>query len=142
MHDRMCDLFEPCTSPEAPLCPLQESSIKHGLWYADEPICRAKKFQTSPWIKKQKRIARLGLTTDDGFFTVRMLNSIRETAITRNLKGADPDDSDSESKWLGQRAEKRATASQARRSKKASKREDLATLPLLKALAEVGAGSP
>ena len=97
-----CALFEDC---EAPLCPLHESALSRGVWYADESICRAKRFQSLPWVKKQKRIAKLGLTVDDGSFTVRMLDSIQ--VITRNLKGADPDDFGSEQKWLKYRAEKR-----------------------------------
>lgn len=74
-----------------------------------------------PWIKKQKRIARLGLTIDDGYFSHRMLTSIR--AVTKNLKGADPDDFDSEEKWLKQRLEKRATVSQRRWNNKASNKQ-------------------
>jgi hypothetical protein len=108
-----CLKFEECS---APLCPLADN-LKDLVSYPDEEICRARKFQSLPWIKKQKRIAKLGLTIDDGFFTVEMLNSIR--AITKNLKGADPSDFDSGAKWLKQRAEKRAMVSQKRRNNKA-----------------------
>jgi hypothetical protein len=99
---------------------MRQNTVEHGRWYADEQICKAKKFQNLPWIRKQKRIARLGLAIDDGFFTVRMLNSIQATAITKNLKGADSDYLISELKWLEQRAEKRASAEQKKRSGKAA----------------------
>ena len=121
MNDRLCNLFELCETPEAPLCPMRQTTVEHGRWYADEQICKAKKFQNLPWIRKQKRIARLGLAVDDGFFTVRMLNSIQATAITKNLKGADSDYLISELKWLEQRAEKRASAEQKTRSGKAAR---------------------
>jgi len=74
-----------------PLRPLQQNTLERGVWYADEGICRARRFQSLPWVKKQKRIAKLGLRVDGGFFTIRMLDCIQ--VITRNLKGADPDDS-------------------------------------------------
>lgn len=125
MTAEQCKLFEEC---EALLCPLDENSKKHGFWYADEDICRARKFQGLPWVKKQKRIAKLGLTCDDGFFTVEMLEAIQ--AVTRNLKGADPDDFGSEEKWLKHRAEKRAMVSKKRRNKKPMREKTLVTAAL------------
>jgi len=116
MKERLCNLFEACDSPESPLCPVQESTIKRGIWYPDEPICQAEQFQEVPWIKKQRQIAALKLTTEDGFFTVRMLEAIR--VVSSNLKGADPDDPRAESKWLRERSEKRAAVSEKRRLKK------------------------
>jgi len=104
MDDRMCNLFDVCETPEAPLCPLQTSTIKHGIWYGDEGICRAKQFQNISWIKKQYIIASLRLKTDDGFFTVRMLNTLK--VINKGLKGASPDDINPESKWLKLRERK------------------------------------
>ena len=117
-----CRLVETC---EAPLCPLQENAMIYGVWYADEKICRARKFQSLAWVKRQKRIARLGLTADDGFFSVKMLESLNRT--TKSLRGADPDDFNSEAKWLKQRAGKRATVSQKRRNSKAKKARELVT---------------
>jgi len=108
VKDRLCNLFEPCESPEAPLCPLRQNTLAHGRWYADEQICKAEKFQKLPWIRRQKRIASLGLTADDGFFTVRMLNSRRAGTVGKHLKGADPDYVVSELRWLEQPAGKRA----------------------------------
>lgn len=109
MTNENCTMYEDC---EAPLCPAQPGSIEHGLWYTDEAICRARRFQRLPWIRKLKRIAKLGLAVDDGFFTMGMLEAIQ--AITKSLKGADPDDWDSEQKWLKQRKQERARGSQKR----------------------------
>jgi len=112
-----CPHFDTCSSPLCPLAP----NLKDLICYPDEEICRARKFQSLPWIKKQKRIAKLGLTVDDGFFTVTMLNAIQ--VVTKNLKGADPSDFGSEAKWLKQRAEKRAMVSQKRRNNKAKQNQ-------------------
>jgi hypothetical protein len=100
-NDKLCNLLDSCVTPEAPLCPLQELSLKTAIWYGDEPICQSDNFQHLSWIKKQKIIADLGLTADDGFFTVRMLNSLR--TIGRNLVGADPSETSSEAKWFKER---------------------------------------
>jgi len=119
MTEKLCNLFEACGAPEAPLCPLQESTVKRGVWYPDEPICQAEQFQELSWVKKQHQIAALKLTTKNGFFTVRMLEAIR--VVSGNLKGADPDDPRAESKWLKERAEKRAIASEKRQAQKQKK---------------------
>jgi hypothetical protein len=115
MKERLCNLFDECGSPEAPLCPLQVRTTKNGIWYPDEPICQAEIFQDLPWIKKQRQIAELRLTQEDGFFTVRMLETIH--TVTRNVKGADPDDIKGEMKWLQQLSDKRATASEKRQER-------------------------
>jgi len=99
--DRFCNLFEPCETPEAPLCPLQEKAQRGAIWYGDEPVCQSELFQNLPWVKKQKSISGLGLKADDGFFTVRMLESLG--AISKDTKGADPDDPGSEKIWLNLR---------------------------------------
>ena len=99
MNKDQCHLFETC---EAPLCPLQENTVENGVWYADEQVCRARKHLPISWIKKQKRIVRLGLTSDIGYFTVEMLNAIQR--VTRNTKGADPDDIHSKQQWFKSRS--------------------------------------
>lgn len=116
MKERLCNLFEACESPEAPLCPVQESTLRNGVWYPDEPICQAEQFQDVSWIKKQHQIAALKLTTDDGFFTVRMLEAIR--LVSSSLKGADPDDAKAESKWLRERVAKRAASLEKRQAQR------------------------
>ena len=98
MTEENCSKYESCG---APLCPLDPPSLTNGIWYPDEEICKARKFQYLPWIEKQKRIIKHRLTADNGFFTVKMLYSIR--AVTKTLKGANPDDPDSETKWLKKR---------------------------------------
>jgi hypothetical protein len=132
MNERLCNLFEECESPEAPLCPIQESTVKRGIWYPDEPICQAKLFQEISWLKKQHQIAALRLKTDAGFFTIRMLDAIH--VVTKNLRGADPDNSDAESKWLEERLEKRTSVTEKKRSLKNSrtttKRNLAAAIPL------------
>ena len=105
MNERTCNLFEPCETPEAPLCPIQIETIKNGIWYPGEPICKSKRFRNLSWIQKQQKIARLKLTPDDGFFTVRMLDAIH--TVTGNIKGADPDEVDAELKWFSRREEKK-----------------------------------
>jgi hypothetical protein len=101
MDDTHCTLFEICQVLEAPLCPLQEHTIRYGIWYPDEAICRAKRFQEVPWIKKQKQIAKRKLSADDGFFTVRMLNALR--VLPKEIKGANPDDPNPEETWFNER---------------------------------------
>ena len=49
----------------------------------------------------------MGLTVDDGFSSVRMLEAIQ--VITRNLKDADPDNPNSEEQWLKERLERAKT---------------------------------
>jgi len=120
-----CKSFETC---EAPLCPLQKNAMEHGVWYADEDLCRARQFQSLAWIRKQKRISKLGLTADDGFFSVKMLESLNRT--TKSLKGADPDNFQSETQWLKQRGERRAKVTQKRRNSKAKNARKLATAAL------------
>jgi hypothetical protein len=121
MNEQLCDLFEECKTLNAPLCPIQQNTINNGIWYADEPICKAKKYQDIPWIKKQKQIAKMGLSAEDGFFTVRMLNALH--ILPRSLKGADPDDPDSESEWIGERSPKRSGVRATRKSGKFARTE-------------------
>jgi len=93
-----CPYFEKCN---APLCPLDEESLIHGVWYPEEEICRKMDYA---WIKKQKKIKKLweqGKISSDFFFTVRMLNSLRR--IKPGLKGANPDRADGEKEWLRKR---------------------------------------
>ena len=125
LDDRSCNLFQECETPEAPLCPIRENSVSHGIWYPKEAICRGKRFQDLPWIKNQIRIANLGLTTDDGYFTVRMLNSLQATDFNKNLKGADPNCPDAEYTWFQQRPEKKISTPQKKHRTKVFKTENL-----------------
>jgi hypothetical protein len=53
---------------------------------------------TPLWIKKQKKIVKLGLTVYAGFFSVNILEAVQ--LITKNLRGADPDNINAEKQWL------------------------------------------
>jgi hypothetical protein len=97
-NERRCEIAEKCSTREPPLCPLQKDSLENGIWYADEAICPAEKYQKLRWIKKQKEIARLKLGTDAGFFTMEMLKILR--TVTGSTAGADPDDPAAEKNWL------------------------------------------
>ncbi len=101
MSDKSCNLFDSCESAEAPLCPIQESTVKHGVWYPDEPICQASQFQELSWIKKQRQIAALRLKSGAGFFTVRMLEAL--PVILPGINGADPDYPNGEDRWFEER---------------------------------------
>jgi len=120
-NDRFCNLLELCETPEAPICPLQEITIKNGIWYCDEPVCRSQIFHNLAWLKKQRAIAALGLKADAGFFTVRMLNAIH--VINKDIRGADPDSLHSEKEWFERREEQVKVKSPVpkRRRKKAKK---------------------
>ena len=121
MSEHLCNLFEECKTLEAPLCPVQENTLINGVWYADEPICRAKRYQHIQWIKMQKQIAALKLTAEDGFFTVRMLTALK--VLPRSINGADPDDPDSEAKWIQEHSQKRTKISAVRKKTKVSRQK-------------------
>jgi hypothetical protein len=131
MSTKLCNLFEPCESPEAPLCPLQIESIAHGIWYGNEPICHSKKFQEIPWLKKQKKIAKLRLTEDAGYFTIRMLDNLHTKAITSKLKGADSNSLEPEEEWLRnqKRSQYQIKSPQNNRTPKHAKHK-IGTIPL------------
>ena len=58
----------------APICQLDENSIKNGIWYADEEICRSRKYPKLLWLKNQKKIKKKTTNPEDGYFNVTMLN--------------------------------------------------------------------
>ena len=94
-----CRHYEYC---EAPICPqdLAECGTPRGIWYADEEICGLRKFQTLPWVVKQKRLVKLGLTFDDGFFSVNMLNVIGR--MKKGIVGENPDSIRPEEQWINE----------------------------------------
>jgi hypothetical protein len=47
---KVCNYFDTC---DAPLCPLDEKSLRSGIWYPDESICKKK--NPPEWVKRQKR---------------------------------------------------------------------------------------
>lgn len=127
MAEVECKNYEEC---EAPICPINEKGTIYHIWYPDEEVCRSREQQRLPWVRKQKRIAKLGLGSDIGFFTVKMLNSVAR--ISRGMKGADPDDIDSVPKWLSQRVERQGVAPLEMPPNKAIKRGKIIATPLRK----------
>ena len=85
MTSPQCKRFDTCN---APLCPLDEQSLKHSIWYPDEEICRAKLFSALPWIKAQRKIAKRA-SRMDRYFTLQMLK--RNCIIKKGIEGLDPD---------------------------------------------------
>jgi len=84
---KLCRYFDECS---APLCPRDPSSLEHGIWYADEEICRLKRYQRLPWVRAQKRIAKINESNPVfGYFTVEMLNALKR--VKHGIKGLDPD---------------------------------------------------
>lgn len=89
-------------SCSAPLCLLDEGSLKFGIWYPDEPICRKRGAGKLRWIQNQKKIQkRVGRS--DRYFTFRMLN--RRCTIRGGITGLNPDkplsgEKTSVKKWL------------------------------------------
>ena len=87
-----CKHFDECS---APLCPLDQESLNHGIWFPDESICINRQFSNRHFIQKQKR-AKARAKDNDHYFTVAMLD--RDIIISTGIKGIDPDLSTSESK--------------------------------------------
>ena len=111
MNNIDCIRFEDCS---APICPLQQNTTDSGIWYPGEEICVAKKFQTLPWIKKQKAIAKVEAPTDR-YFTVKMLEAIKQ--VRRGIEGISPDQpleqaKKAERKWLLTKSGGRVIANQ------------------------------
>lgn len=82
MRPSGCALFESC---QAPLCPLDQSSLK-GVWYADEEICRSRPHAGLAWIKGQRKIGRVKAR---GYFTLEML--WRNCIVKKGIVGLDSD---------------------------------------------------
>lgn len=88
------------------LCPMENDIDKH-LWYPDESVCSSRQYARLPWLKTQRKVAKLHLGPDTGFFTVRMLEVIGR--VSKGLQGVDPDSPGSEQRWLAARVSKRMT---------------------------------
>ena len=81
----MCNKFDSCS---APLCPLDEHSMRHVIWYSDEEVCVSLAHRGLPWGKAQRRIVKAG-ADPSRYFTFEMLN--RGCVIRRGITGLDPD---------------------------------------------------
>jgi hypothetical protein len=75
--------------------------MAQAIWFADEPVCR---LQNVPeWVKRQKKIAKIGVPTIAGCFTLPILE--RRCVIGKKMAGIDPDATDTDRKiaeesWL------------------------------------------
>lgn len=83
----ICSKYEKCN---APLCPMDPSSLDNCVWYANEDICSNPSFKNELWIQNQKKISKAyRLKPFTGYFTHRMLE--RKFIVRRGIKGIDPD---------------------------------------------------
>ena len=78
MEKQKCKHYESCN---APLCPFDQESIEHGIWYPDEEIC--KKRINLKWVHKQRFLVKRE-ANPELYFDVKLLN-------TPAVKGKDPD---------------------------------------------------
>ena len=102
-----CTLYETCNTP---LCPLDGSSL-NGIWYPDEEICRSRVHGNLPWMKAQRKLARVAA---GGYFTVEMLN--RLVVIRKGIVGLDPNlpEEPQLRAWFQKRTEKQDGATEAK----------------------------
>lgn len=96
----------------APLCPLDEESMKHGVWYPDEDICRYRKYRSMMFIQKQQLVAQRAIDPTK-YFTLEMLN--RNIVIKKGITGIDPDQEievadRAERKWIQDHPEKQSSS--------------------------------
>lgn len=85
-QDRMrvlCPSYEKC---KAPLCPLDNESLKNGIWYPDEDMCHARG-KKPRWVINQRRVARKAKRRER-YFTFQLLQNMRRVV---NPRGFDPD---------------------------------------------------
>ncbi len=96
----------------APICPMDEESLIHCVWYPDEEICRSRKFTSMTFIKKQRLVAeRAGDPTK--YFSCQMLN--RNFIVREGITGIDPDQeigeaSRAERRWIGDHPERKRSS--------------------------------
>lgn len=90
-----CKKYETCS---APLCPLDEGSLKSGIWYPDEEVCIIRNFRRIPWVRKQIKIAKKPADVTM-YFTIEMLELLKR--VGKLSSGANPNIPSSETTWLG-----------------------------------------
>jgi len=106
----VCKKYDTCN---APLCPLDEQSLKHGIWYPDEEVCPVRAYTNLPWIQSQKKLVKK--TGRAGrYFTPQMLE--RNCVIRRGIEGLDADQAEDYElkKWLRDHPEKRVLSKKER----------------------------
>lgn len=111
MTNPECKRYETC---DVPLCPLDEQSLKHGIWYPDEDICNSRTSGNFPWIKAQRKIAKKAARTDR-YFNLQMLE--RNCIVRKGIEGLDPDQAEEYQleKWLKAHPEKRSLSKEERK---------------------------
>jgi hypothetical protein len=95
--NKKCKYFDDCS---APMCP-QDLRAAKTAWFANEPVCRL--HDVPECVKRQRKIAKTGVTETAGCFTLPMLE--RDCMIKKGITGIDPDSTDLERKatekvWL------------------------------------------
>ncbi|MBW1711517.1 MAG: hypothetical protein JRJ73_16950 [Deltaproteobacteria bacterium] len=104
MTNTECKRYDTCN---APLCPFDDQSLKHGIWYPDEEICGMRTHATLPWIQNQKKLVKK-TGRADRYFNHQMLE--RNCIIRKGIEGLDPDQAEEQyqlKKWLKAHPEKR-----------------------------------
>ncbi|MGA2974942.1 MAG: hypothetical protein ABSF77_06505 [Spirochaetia bacterium] len=108
-----CKYFDGCS---APLCPLDPQSMTHVSWFPDEATCTRADLKMTPWIARQRKIARV--TARDfaaGAFTHGMLS--HDITIRHGLTGLDPDKGPpdrTETDWMKAHPERRQLSDEER----------------------------
>lgn len=92
---------------EAPLC-LLAPNLPNQIWYPDEELCKAKRFHSTTWVKRQRQIQKVARSRDT-YFSVAMLKVIR--TVKPGIEGLDPDRAldeakNAEEKWIIARGKK------------------------------------
>jgi hypothetical protein len=110
MTSPVCKRYDTCN---APLCPLDERSLSHGMWYPDDEICPMRAYAALPWIRKQRKLVNQA-ASPDRYFTLRML--ARNCIIRKGIEGLDPNQSEEEqlTRWLKAHPEKRSLSEKER----------------------------
>jgi hypothetical protein len=79
-----CPAWEDC---KAPLCPLDDQSMKFGVWYPDEQVCWRRGGRKVPWVKIQHKV-QIRAKRQDFYFTV---NDFLTMSRVVHPLGHDPD---------------------------------------------------
>lgn len=102
-----CPRFDFCS---APICQMDEQSLKLSNWLPDDEICWLQEFGKETWILNQRKLQKK-VRNRDFYFTLEML--CRNCIITAATEGIDPDndyaDQDKDvAKWLSEHPEKQS----------------------------------
>ena len=106
-----CHYFDECS---APLCPLDQESTQHGLWYPDEEICR--RVNMPPWVKRQRQLK--DRVKPGTYFTVPMLS--HRCKLMTGTVGLNPDydRAQQEREWFKKHPEFHASKKQMEQARK------------------------